>query len=256
MEETNQMFEYIIPSEIEMISPDNLLDEITHALEPELRLNAEPKNWRHLYTLAREMNNFTYGNSEAHAMRAGQIISLAVTLWDMFKRARDLARNQHIEIRGLKRQLQQASAELETVNSAITDAQDQIVILRETITEQEKALASYQQETDELRREIVELSQQPQNENYRAGYVYLIAASNGTYKIGRTKNPEDRMKTFGLRLPFHVEYVAVVQTEDMYSLEKELHKRFKKKRLNGSEFFQLVEDDVNYIIAQAHETRT
>jgi hypothetical protein len=248
MNQTKELSAYIIEMEALTVSSDNLLDEIAYALQPELRLNVEPGNWRHLYALAREMNNFTYDDSEAHATRAGQIVSLVVTLWHMFKHASATVYSQHIEIRGLRRKLQQTSAELESANSAITDAQGRIVSLQEMVTEQEKALALYQQETDELRREIVELSQQPQNENYRVGYVYLIAASNGTYKIGRTKNPNDRMKTFGLRLPFAVEYLAVIPTDDMYILEKELHRRFKKKRLNGSEFFQLDSDDIAYIV--------
>lgn len=258
MEQINGLTAYIVAQDFATVSSDNLLDEIAHALEPELSLNVEPGNWRHLYALAREMNGFTYGDSEAHVTRAGQIISLTVTLWHMFKHASTTVYSQHIEIRGLKRKLQQVSAEFDTAHTQaqyykqrfmdMSGADDRIQRQRKKITEQEKALTSYQQEVDELRKEIVELSRQPQNENHRAGYVYLIEASNGTYKIGRTKNPKDRMKTFKTKLPFEVEYLAIIQTDDMYALEAQLHGRFKKKRLNGSEFFQLDNDDIAYIV--------
>lgn len=80
----------------------------------------------------------------------------------------------------------------------------------------------------------------------RAGYVYLVQSPTGTYKIGRTKDPADRMKTFSIKLPFEVEYVCVIPTDDRYRLESELHKRFKSQRVNG-EFFRLSASDIEYI---------
>jgi hypothetical protein len=78
------------------------------------------------------------------------------------------------------------------------------------------------------------------------GYVYLIQSPTGAYKIGRTKDPNDRMATFSVKLPFEVEYVCVIQTPDMYSLETDLHNRYAKQRVNG-EWFQLNPEDVQYI---------
>lgn len=78
------------------------------------------------------------------------------------------------------------------------------------------------------------------------GYVYLIQSPTGAYKIGRTTNPKDRMKTFSVKLPFEVEYVCLIQTDDMYSLEQSLHKQFATKRVNG-EWFQLEPNDVEHI---------
>lgn len=79
-----------------------------------------------------------------------------------------------------------------------------------------------------------------------AGYVYLLQSPTNAYKIGRTKNPKNRLETFSVKLPFEVEYVCVVQTEDMYGLEKDLHIHFSDKRING-EWFNLLPDDVEYI---------
>ena len=83
-----------------------------------------------------------------------------------------------------------------------------------------------------------------------AGYVYLIQSPTGTYKIGRTKNPADRMKTFSVKLPFEVEYVAVIQTLDMRGLEAALHRRYEDKHVNG-EWFALDAADVEAIKALA-----
>ena len=80
----------------------------------------------------------------------------------------------------------------------------------------------------------------------RAGYVYLIQSPTGKHKIGRTVNPADRMRTFTVKLPFEVAYVCVIATEDMYALERTLHRKFKNQRVNG-EWFDLSADDIEYI---------
>lgn len=84
----------------------------------------------------------------------------------------------------------------------------------------------------------------------RSGYVYLIKSPTGAYKIGRTNNPENRMRTFNVKLPFEIEFIALIKTEDMVWLEKDLHDRFAAKRING-EWFSLDENDVDYITGLA-----
>lgn len=81
----------------------------------------------------------------------------------------------------------------------------------------------------------------------KAGYVYLLRADNGTWKIGKTVNPHSRKKTFGVKLPFQVEFEHLIECGDMTKLEKELHSMFAEKRLRGSEFFALTPDDVEKI---------
>lgn len=78
------------------------------------------------------------------------------------------------------------------------------------------------------------------------GYVYLIRSASGHYKIGRTKDPKNRMKTFGIQLPFEVEYLCLIETVDMKALEMSLHEQFASKRVNG-EWFALDAEDVEYI---------
>lgn len=79
-----------------------------------------------------------------------------------------------------------------------------------------------------------------------AGFVYLLRSASGYYKIGRSKNPYDRLTTFEVKLPFEVEYEHLIETTDMYQLEKELHRHFADKRVNG-EWFELTPEDVAYI---------
>jgi predicted GIY-YIG superfamily endonuclease len=86
-----------------------------------------------------------------------------------------------------------------------------------------------------------------------AGYVYLVRAAGGEYKIGKTVNPKSRKKTFDVKLPFRVEYAHVIKTDDMHSLEKALHQQFAAKRLRGSEFFNLAQEDVQFIVSLGTE---
>lgn len=79
----------------------------------------------------------------------------------------------------------------------------------------------------------------------KPGFVYLMRSVDGYFKIGRTGNPEQRMKTM-LRLPVPVQYECLIQTKNMNTLEAELLKRFSDKRING-EWFALDVADVEYI---------
>lgn len=80
----------------------------------------------------------------------------------------------------------------------------------------------------------------------RGGYVYLLKSPTGAYKVGRTKNPDNRLATFGVKLPFEVEYICVIETDDMYALERELHDRFEELRING-EWFALTITEIAYM---------
>lgn len=80
----------------------------------------------------------------------------------------------------------------------------------------------------------------------RKGYVYLLKSPSKAYKIGLSSNPEQRLKNFGIQLPFEVQFEHLISTNNMYRLEKELHTKFASKRING-EWFNLSDDDVAYI---------
>jgi len=84
---------------------------------------------------------------------------------------------------------------------------------------------------------------------YRDGYVYVIQSlTNETYyKIGRTRDLHRRAKTFGVLLPFDVQTVCTIKTDDMYKLEGELHGRYMSKRVKQTEWFILSDDDLKWL---------
>lgn len=86
----------------------------------------------------------------------------------------------------------------------------------------------------------------------RAGYVYLIQSPTGAYKIGRTIDINRRIKTFHVKLPFEIEPICIIKTENMFVLEAQLHIKFALKRLDG-EWFKLTTEDVEYIKSLSKE---
>lgn len=81
------------------------------------------------------------------------------------------------------------------------------------------------------------------------GYVYLLRSETGWYKIGRTVNPQNRRRTFKLNLPFDVEYEHIIPCHNQYKIERYFHEHFADKRIKGTEWFNLTEDDVMYFKA-------
>jgi hypothetical protein len=78
------------------------------------------------------------------------------------------------------------------------------------------------------------------------GFVYLIKSSEGYYKIGKSKKPEDRMRLFGIKLPFRVDPVHLIHCQDMHAVETELHERYAHARADG-EWFTLTDEEVEEI---------
>jgi hypothetical protein len=88
------------------------------------------------------------------------------------------------------------------------------------------------------------------NKIKKSGYVYLIQSVTGHHKIGRSVNPHNRLKTFGVLLPFEIEYIALIKSDDHIGLERYLHDKFASQRVNG-EWFNLDPEDVEYFKALA-----
>lgn len=83
----------------------------------------------------------------------------------------------------------------------------------------------------------------PKKESYLYTYVYLMKAGP-YYKIGRSLRPQLREKTL-MGLDYRVELIfmsPLTMRED----EKELHNKFREKRVKG-EWFDLTNEDVKYI---------
>ena len=63
------------------------------------------------------------------------------------------------------------------------------------------------------------------------------------YKIGRSKDANKRLRQINQSTPVSAEIVHIIEKD----IEKELHRKFADKRGSGTEWFNLSEDDVDYI---------
>ncbi len=80
----------------------------------------------------------------------------------------------------------------------------------------------------------------------RSGYVYLVLADTGEYKIGYSSDVEKRIKVFSTQPPFDYTLTHTFPVDDMYGAEAILHTRFSQKRIKG-EWFSLNDEDVKTI---------
>lgn len=79
------------------------------------------------------------------------------------------------------------------------------------------------------------------------GHIYVLQSEYG-YKIGKTVNLKDRVRLFGVKLPFQFELVVTGLVENYSKVEAELHQQYSHKRLEG-EWFSLDPEDVDQIAA-------
>lgn len=86
----------------------------------------------------------------------------------------------------------------------------------------------------------------------KGGYIYLVKAETGHYKIGRTKNLPDRMNFFGVKLPFEIELIKAIPVDDTYRFENLLHQLFVEERVNG-EWFALRNTSVKNIASLTNQ---
>lgn len=78
------------------------------------------------------------------------------------------------------------------------------------------------------------------------GYIYLIKSEDGSYKIGKSKNPHTRHKNLSTKFAYQTTLIHTIQASNMERSEKYLHEKFKDIRLNG-EWFALTPEDVQWI---------
>lgn len=78
------------------------------------------------------------------------------------------------------------------------------------------------------------------------GCVYIIKTHSGEYKIGKTKNLPTRFSQLKMGLPYSLRFVLSIVTNDMDTLERNLHHRFREKHVSG-EWFNLEPSDIRAI---------
>ena len=81
---------------------------------------------------------------------------------------------------------------------------------------------------------------------YKAGYVYVIINGNGLYKIGKSLNPEQRLKSLTLGDKGKILIKNHYKYQNYNEIEKELHVIFNSKKISG-EWFELNEQDLEFI---------
>jgi hypothetical protein len=79
-----------------------------------------------------------------------------------------------------------------------------------------------------------------------SGYVYLMRASNGYYKIGKTKNLVHRNNELLRQFPLRIKIIHSFFAPDNTLVESDLHRMFKDKRLQG-DWFALNKEDIGFI---------
>lgn len=81
-----------------------------------------------------------------------------------------------------------------------------------------------------------------QTKEPRVGYIYILK-SRDLYKIGRTKNPEHRLKTYRTENPHGIRKILLQQVNDPEKAELALLKHFIAKKVKG-EWFLLCQKDI------------
>lgn len=83
----------------------------------------------------------------------------------------------------------------------------------------------------------------------KSGWCYVLRTNDveRLYKLGCSKDPQSRRKTFKTNFPVKNDYECLIETDDMYALERYLHKLFASKRVKGTEFFELDERDLDHL---------
>ncbi len=86
-----------------------------------------------------------------------------------------------------------------------------------------------------------------------SGQIYILKWGS-VYKIGRSKDAEKRFnqikedyKRIQPIMPYAIELIHIIETDNMYESEKIMHKNFENRRING-EWFELSELEINEIL--------
>ena len=80
----------------------------------------------------------------------------------------------------------------------------------------------------------------------KSRFIYIVK-SDKYYKIGLAKNTNNRLQSFQTSTPKKVKLIFEKEVEDYVRVEKDLHKKFKKKRIRG-EWFKLSKTDLDSAI--------
>lgn len=78
-------------------------------------------------------------------------------------------------------------------------------------------------------------------------HVYAIAHEHGFVKIGRSKNPQQRLSNHQTSCPYNLWLLASLPVSDSRAVETDLHEMLDEKQVRG-EWFELEYDDYDDIV--------
>jgi Meiotically up-regulated gene 113 len=81
----------------------------------------------------------------------------------------------------------------------------------------------------------------------KRGFIYLVYAETGEYKIGYSIDVKNRIKVFSVQPPFEYKLIHSFPTDDMVQAEALLHEKFSEKNIKG-EWFRLDVEEVSDIL--------
>lgn len=79
----------------------------------------------------------------------------------------------------------------------------------------------------------------------KEGFIYIFECNN-RYKIGKSKDPSERIKSVRTVSPYPVKLILQTKVNDQDKTEKMLHVMFNNKKING-EWFNLTDIDITTI---------
>jgi len=89
-----------------------------------------------------------------------------------------------------------------------------------------------------------------------AGHVYLVGSPRFKwYKIGKSSNAAIRVTELGILMPFRIEVIAVWRAENHHALERLLHEKYGKFRING-EWFSFTDKQIKAILSHLAQAST
>lgn len=172
-------------------------------------------------------------------------------------------REQEKEERKIQKQLDKQEKEINNKKQSLENekrAAEKELTESKSDQEKEQLKQKIQDLTRELRKKTEEQEQITEKRTRTgAGFVYIISNigsfGEDVYKIGVTRRdkPEDRVNELSnASVPFKYDSHAYIFSKDAFKLEKELHDKFDKNRVNKinirKEFFKLTPEEVKEVV--------
>jgi hypothetical protein len=84
------------------------------------------------------------------------------------------------------------------------------------------------------------------------GVVYFLRADNGLIKIGKTTDLDLRLRQLNRVLPYDVEVLIVLVSDNIHILEEALHKKFEGYLVKG-EWFRITDEHLENVLYEYRE---